>query len=481
MYHNTKKYIFLLFSFIFVQYIYSQEPLSQIEKLRLGQFNSSLSLGGSSFSTEIWGRYSNNKYYPWCSVFENPAFIYGEKTPKILLQFAPAQSFGITHISGVSSAINDELDKSVASYKSQDLNIDYPLANLKLKRKTNLPEGMILFPVKKYTVGLSFHRSLSVSMLLDWVGSETSISTELNSGGVTNKVILNNYLDTANQLDYLVTSTNFIISRVLKNKYILGFQAERLYYNLNISGNWNIQGSMLYNGKEFLFNDPETLWHTDITQNLQAHYEGVGWRINWGGIYIINSNWILNGLISFLSDAQLDGSLSGNRNKIPALNIKSLKNNAGVDEILDPAKLNPSQLTLTENIAWQEHSTLKQTMPGQFKIGFLYTSGKWGFYLSDCFYFGNVCWQYGKDYIKLSPKQRINFYINNGGLYSKLGVYLFKTFSPEPQDLSFHSGLLALPYFSFGYSKKLTKQLVLIGAMGLFPIPGVNFGIQYQL
>jgi len=481
---NIKIYYFKTVILILLFIIYGksngQENVSKIEKLKVGLISTQFSVSGSSLGADVWGRYSKDKFYPWCSILENPALISGERSPKIILQFAPGLSYGFTKLSGISPTINNELDNNIEAYKTQDLNVNYPSVNLKLKRKMNWPQLMILFPVKKYTIGLSFHRSLSVSMLLDWVGSETSISTDLNSGGVTNKVILNNYLDTTNQFDYLVTSTNVVISRILKNKIIVGIQAERLYYDLNISGNWNIQGSMLYNGKEYLFNDSETLWPTDISQNLQAHYNGVGWRVNMGGMYIVNSRWIIDGLFGFLSDVLLNGNLTGNRNKIPALNIEALKSNAGVDEILDPAKLNPSQLTFTENIAWEEHSTLKQTMPGQFKIGLLYTTGKWGFYFSDRFYFGNFRWQYGNNFFKLSPKQHINLYINKGGLYSRFGVYLFKIFSPETQDFSFHSGLLALPYFNVGYSRKLTKQLVLIGSLGVLPIPGVNFGVQYQ-
>ena len=478
--NHFKTAALMLFFFIYAN-SNGQDNLSKIEKLSAGLISTDFSVSGSSLGAETWGRYSNNKYYPWCSIFENPALISGERSPKIIFQFAPEVSYGFTRLTGISPTINDELDNNIETYGTQDLHINYPSVNLKLSRKINLPEGMLLFPIKKYTIGLSYHRSIVVSMLLDWVGSEITISTDLNSGGSTNKVILNNYLDTTNQFDYYVTSTSVIISRLLNNKTILAIQAERLYYDWNLSGNWNIQGSMLYNGKEYLFNDPETLWPTAICQNIRAKYNGVGWRVNLGGIYIINSKWIVDGSLSFISNTFLDGKLTGNRNKIPALNINALKSNEGADEILEPSKLNPSQLTFTENIPWEEHSKLKQTLPGQFKIGLLFTTGKWGFYFSDRFYFGNFRWQYGDNFLNISPKQQIKFYINRGGIFTKFGIYLLKMYSPETQDLSVQSGLLALPQFSFGYSTKITKQMLLIGSLGILPIPGVNFSVQYKL
>jgi hypothetical protein len=468
------------FLLLFLQIVSAQMPQSKIEKLQLGHINCSFSLDGTSIRTDVWGRYSRNKFYPWFNIFENPALIIGERSPKIILHFAPGVSYGFTKLSRISSIISDELDTHIKAYRTDDLQVNYPAIDLKLKRKMSWPEGLFVFPFKKYQIGLSIHRSLSVSMLFDWIGSETTISTILNSGGVNNKVILNNYLDGSNELDYFVYSGSFTISRAINQKIILGFQAERLYYDLYISGNWNIQGSMLYNGKEFLFNDPETLWPTDISQSLQAHYTGVGWQLNLGTIFIAKANWIADGSISFSSNVSMTGNLSGNRNKIPALNVEALQNNAGVDEILDPEKLNLSKLTLTQSVPWKEHSVLKETMPVQLKIGLMHNIGNWGFYFSDKFYFGKYRWQYGKDFVELSPLQHIKFYVSRKNVYTKFAVYLFKVHSPDYQQFAFQSGILALPSCSFGYCKKFMKQLALIGSLGILPIPGLNFGVQYE-
>ena len=478
---NPKKtYFFLLFILLLVPLIFGQEPISQIEKLQLGQFNSSLSLSGSSFGTEIWGRYSNNKYYAWCTAFENPAFISGERSPKILLQFSPAQSFGFTQIVGATSMLNNKIDKSILSYKSQNLDIGYPSVNLKMKRKLNWPEGMFSFPVNKFTIGLLFHRSLSVSALFDFIGNETSISTELSSVGGSNKVILNNYLDTKNRFDYLCTSTSLIITRVHTKQFISGLQVERLYNEMYIAGNWNIQGSMLYNGKEYLFNDPETLWPTDITQNFQGHFKGVGWKINYGGTFIINRRWILDGFISYVTKANLKGRLVGNRNVIPALALDALESGGDVYEILNAEKLNPSQLTYTEKNDLEEHPEITQSVPSLIKFGLLYITPKWGFYLSNRFYVGSYHLQYGTDYVELIPQYLIKLYINRGGFYTKLGVSFIEAYSPERQDLSINSGLLAMPLFSIGYSRKLSQQILFSSTLQVVPIPGVNFGFQYH-
>ncbi len=477
---TEKKAILIGLSLLFFQIVSAQTPQSKIEKLKLGHINSAFSLGGTSINTDVWGRHSGNNFYPWFNIFENPAQIVGEHTPKIIFHLAPGASYGLTKLSGISSIISDELDNHIEAYRADDLQVDYPAIDIKLKRKMSWPEGLFIFSFKKYQIGISINRSLSASMIFDWIGSETTISTILNSGGVNNKVVLNNYLDCSNELNYFVSSSSFTIARALNRKIILGFQAARQYHDLYASGNWNIQGSMLYNGKEFLFNDPETLWPTDICQSLKAHYSGTGWQLTFGTIFIAKPNWTVDGAISFLSNVSMKGDLSGNRNKIPALNIDALQNNAGVDEILDPEKLDLSKLTLTQSVPWEGYSVLKQTMPMQLKIGVMHILGNWRFYFSDKFYFGKFRWQYGKDFIELSPLQNIKLYASRKNVYAKVGVYLFKVHSPDRQQFAFQSGILALPAFSFGYSKQFMKQLTLVSSLGVFPIPEINFGVQYE-
>lgn len=458
----------------------SQDPTSQIEKLKIGSIHSSLSVSGSNFGGDIWGRFSKGNYFPWLTVFENPAFVSGIKNPKILFHFFPNQTYGLTKIADISRIVNEEIDNAIADYRSNDLEIGYPLMEIQLSRKIQWPEGMILFPFEGFTFGLLFHRAMNLNLNFDVISTEASISTELNSGGSVNKVILNNYVDATNRLDYLVTSSSFFLSRVIKNNWVSGFQLERLYYDLSFKSNVNIQGTMFYNGKEYLFNDPQTLWPTNLYQSLVANYTGSAWRMNWGNMVVLKPNFIFDATISFSSNVNLEGELTGERNKIPALNIDALESGGGVDEILDAEKLDPSKLTLTESIGWNHFPTLSHSIPNFLKVGFFYRLGSWAFYFSDRLYFGDYKLQYGDDFIEIDPKQLIKFYVAKGAFNTKLGAYAFSYFAPPNQDFSSNTGTLYLPFLSFGYGRSFFERTFFVGNLAILPIFGVNFGVQYQ-
>jgi len=470
----------IIFVFSLLVNLRAQNTVSQIEKLELGFIVTEISLYSSDFSTCLWGRSSNDQYYPFFNPFENPAFLAGEKHSRLLFHISPEQKAGLTLLLNVSEKINQQLDDKTLPYRSESLKLGYPQVNLHIARKMNIPEGMIAVPFRKFFIGFIFHYPLHFSMQNELLGIESSVSTELHSGGGTNKVMLNNYLDAVNQVHYSIISTNFLIGRQFRKDFFAGLQIERLHVNLDVFSYWNIEGSMFYNGKEHLFNNAATLWHTDITQHLEARYEGNGWRLNWGCMYLYNYRWVFDGSISLASDLHLKGELSGKRNKIPALNMEALISGGGGEEILDPEKLDPSQLTYTEDIGWNVYSSLKHTLTNQVKIGIFYNRHDWKFYLSDRFYFGNVRMQYGKDLIQFSIRQKLNFYLSKKNFYLNMGALIIEAFSPDTQDFAINTNLITIPKMTIGYGKNLTKVLFLVGAIDILPIPGVHFAVQYQ-
>ena len=109
--HLAARSIFWLYFFPFV--IFGQEPVSRIEKLNIGHIHSALSISGTNLSNSNWGRLANDRYFPFFNVFENPAFLFGERLPKIIFIISPAVRYGITEIAGLSSYINPEIDANI--------------------------------------------------------------------------------------------------------------------------------------------------------------------------------------------------------------------------------------------------------------------------------------------------------------------------------------------------------------------------------
>ena len=478
---KSSKYLILFVLYLLSsQLLFGQEPTSRIEKLNIASISAGLSIYGTSISSDTWGRFFENSYQPWFNVHENSAYYFGISTPQINLQLAPGQNYGLTKVLKMSSLVNKKIDDNTKNYRSDDLNIKYPAIDIQFSRNQALPEGMICFPVKKYTVGLLFHRAMLISMNLDITGMETSITTELNAGGATNKITLNNYFDGTNSFFYSVTNAGFFITGKIKNRFIASLKFEKLYYELRINSNLNIQGSMFFNGREYLFNDSGTLWPTDISQTLLAKYNGSNFRMNIGGIFAKKPELIFDAVISASSNANLGGNLTGERNKIPALNLDAIGGSGGVEEILDAEKLDLDQLTATESVGWKKYSNLKHTVPLQIKIGILYRINKWSFYLSDRFYIGSYRFLYGDDYLEINPKIKLKLYISRGGFFSKLGIFAFKYYAPESQDLSYNSTTLPVPFVSVGYGKKILNRTVLIGNLDILLIPSLNIGMSYH-
>ncbi len=462
-------------------YLFAQDQSSQIERLNIAGIHSRISVAGTQLGNTIWGRFVMNKYYPWMSVFENPAFLAGQKEPTITFQFSPRLNYGLTNILGLSEKINGEITDAVANQKSDNLQIGFPRVNLNIIRDMQWPEGMVLMPMGKLSIGLMFYRPITLDIETQLNSVETTISTLVDVGGGENKVILNSYADAINRFQYSVTSTSFMFSLKLNPNIAAGLNIERLQMSVAFNSVWNIQGAMLFNQVEHLFNDEQALWHNDINQNVQGSYDGVTWRFTSGGWFGVSKNFLIDFSLSLTPDAHLSGKVDRKQNRIPALDLDGLKEGGDVEEILDPVKLELTQLTLTEPILRKEVALVTQKLPEYIKLGITMLIGNWRFYLSSRVYLQEYSLQYAQDIVGLNLSNSFNFYLGKSGFYTKLGIFSGESIVPSSQDFVTETISIFGPNLSIGYGKLISNKISFVYAGELLPVPGLNFGIRYML
>ena len=478
----TRIFSVLCFLLLFAaaSFLSAQETVSRIEKLDLGRVRMDVSASLALQTDGAWGKVGGRRIYPWLSVQQNPAFGTGFRRPVLMIRWTPGAAVNLGRWLDLNRAVRSTVDGIVADYAAQNVTPHYPNLDLLVGPRGSWPEGMLLFPVDRLVVGFSFFRSVLVRGDFDVTGVRTSISTRVSVGGGSNLVLLNNYLDATARVVYRSSLAGFFLALPVGRKGALGVYIERRAVNTALVSDWNIQGAMIYNGREYLFNDPDALWPNRITQHLEAAYSGASWQATWGGWWLLPRGWILDISLQAAREAVLAGETRRNQHKIPALNPKAVLSGGGVEEILDPVKLDLSRLTYTEPVEAAPVPQLRLSFPVQVKLGASKTLGSWAFYFSDRIRLGSFRFRYGPDRDELRLRHELSLYAAKGHFYAHLG------FAPVRVDVSPNQDFLTgvhrgpLPVFSLGYGRTLGIGLSVIGGMHLLPLPGLAVALQYR-
>ncbi len=316
---------------------------SHIEKFVGGHLNLNLGLTSSSLSVLHSGRFSpSNSYLAWMDFSSNPAFSTGIQNPSVTYFFAPPVTLHPEKIVDVNSRVRRSIDAGIEGFRSDSLNPVYPDLSNSFRKNRYWGEGLVSFPAGGVVFTLGFTKELSLNFQSLMTGAETTISTEVPFSEGTSRVVFNAFLDANLSFHFDLDKTTVGIAKIIRNYFALGFSLNRYGGCVQASGFADAQGDMLFNGHEFIFNNPNDNWHNALNQSLQGKFKGSSWRMNWGGWYLLNGHFILDGVLSLQTPLTLNGELVLQTNKIPALNVNALSSDDPDAEILDPTKLNLS-------------------------------------------------------------------------------------------------------------------------------------------
>ncbi len=478
------KKTWIVFSLIFLFYgapLFSQSAGSRIQRLVGGHLSVAGTFSSSALSTFHAGRFTaSGDYLAWMDFYQNPAFSTGIKKPYVAYFMAPPISIHPNRFIDIDRRVQSAMNNGVANYRAPGLAIEYPQTDLVFRTNQLWGQGLVSFPAGGMVFTFGYQRPLFLNLNAYLTGIETTISTEVPMGGQTSDVVLNAYLDAAVHLTFSVDKTSIGGSKIIRNRFAFGFSIDRYGGNVKSQGFADAQGDMLFNGQEYIFNNPNDAWYNKLTQSISGGYQGSGWRTTWGGWYFYNKSFLFDAVLSMQSPIRLEGDFNILVNKIPALNLNALSSNNPNEEILDPAGLDLARLTLTQPVQNKTYPEMLLHLPSYLKLGVLYQKSNLYWYNNVSLKFGYTGVEYGPYKIGVSSNfdwQSI-FGLNHFYIVTKIDAA--KTVLDHTGKWGQGGNRVWIPSFALGYGRLLRHHYPVQLGLSLLPEPIVYFSTGYQ-
>jgi len=454
--------------------IFSQVRDSKILQFHGGNFSAYVTLSGSTLFTGIF-RLDESPFDPW----ENPAFLGQVDQMTLMSYLSPPFSISIKSLYDLDAKIRSSVDNGIANYRDENLEVVYPTGQLRFRKGGNLAEGLFILPLQGMVFALGYQRPFSLSSRMIWSGFESTILTKVPVGETKSDVVFNNFFDAALNLGASFTATSLAISKPIENKYAIGFLIRRYSALVECQGFLDAQGIMLYNGVEYIFNNPNDLWYNDLTQSINGRYEGEGWETRWGSVYSLGSDMYLDLALTFSAPIKLEGQLDIRQNKIPALNFKALSGDEEA-EILEPSKLELSQLTRTEPVENKTYPSLFIHLPDHLGVGFLLNRHPWKFYFNYGHFLEKFFIEYGDYRLGLQMGHSLKFSIGYGRFLARGQLWTARTFTEGSPRLKAAGSFLVIPKLNFHYGLTLARSYNFNFMLQVMPAPALGMTVGYR-
>ncbi len=467
------KWILLLASLLISPIAGLGQNSSKIVRFDGGTFEAAFNLGRTPLSDLSFGNfYSRSNYQHWMNISFNPAFVSTYTRASVYLQMGPQIHIYPSHFTDIDSRVHSALDRALSNYKTKTTEISYPHIQSLFQANRMWGEGLICVPVGKWRVAGSYQQMLRLQAHAALSGAGTGISTLVDMGGGTkSNVLFTAFIGSLLDLDFRIDKTQLTASKILWKKYGVGFSLERLGGSVQIYGRMNVQGAMVFNGQEYIFDDPNDNWHNSLKQSLDGSYSGSGWRATLGFWKPLNRSLILDAVIRTGAQVKMSGDMRILQNKIPAFNMSALSSDDKNAEIMDPVKLNLSQLTLTEPVENQTYSTMTLHFPGRIAAGLTWKKSAFYWYNNLAFQFGSSGLSYGPSEFRFKGTFDLTSIVGLSNFYFTLGATKNKIDTRKMNYLSMSQNNVWLPKFNFGYGRTIRDNYLIVAKVGLLPNP----------
>ena len=467
------KWIFLFVSLLIIPASAFSQNSSKIVRFDGGTFDADLNLGRTPLTDLSFGNfYGKSSYQHWMNIELNPAFASTFTSASFYFQMGPQIHIYPSHFTDIDSRVHSTLDRALANYKTKTTEISYPQIESVFRANKMWGEGLICLPVGKWRVAFGYQQILQVQAHAALSGAGTGISTLVDMGGGTkSNVLFTSFIGSLLDLNFRIDKTQLTFSKILWKKYGFGISMERLGGSTQIYGRMNVQGAMVFNGQEYIFDDPNDNWHNSLKQSLDGSFSGSGWRAVLGVWRPLSRSLILDATLRTGAKVEMGGEMTVRQNKIPAFNMSALSSDDKNAEIMDPVKLNLSQLTLTEAVKNQTYSTMTLHFPGRLAIGL--TWKKRAFYWTNnlAVQFGSSGLSYGPSEFHFKGTVDLTSIIGISNFYLNVGATKNQVDARKINYLSMNQSTVWLPKFNLGYGKVIHSNYLIVAKVGLLPSP----------
>jgi len=421
------------------------------------------------------------------NLYGNPATLGQLGHRSVFLDLTPPVSTDVSGLLDLNGRVAEAVDDGLEGNLEKDAAVDYPKAGLDFGQGGALSAGAAAIALPKgWTVAIGYSRPFNVRVDALTSGFESTVITQVTISEGKRNVIFNSFVDTALEFRLDVSAVSFSAAKRLalgpaRPGPSVGISLSRYRAEARIDGHAAIDGLMIFGGQEHIFNNPADPWPNDLTQSIRGRYAGGGWGVKLGAFHPVNSKVAVQAVVNLSFPLGMTGDLDIVQNRIPALDLDALFEGGAEQEILDPAKLKLTQLTLTERVAKETYRRLQMRFPHELTLG---VAGHLGL-LEGAFhytrYLSDLSFQYGPDRVGVEIEHGVRLGLDFR--YARLGLGLL-----TGHETRLHRGreksdrrALIVPLASIGggvtflHTYELNLQVVAVPS----PMLRASFGLSF--
>jgi hypothetical protein len=409
----------------------------------------------------------------------NPASLVALNGFAMQLDYIPHLQIELADPLDLNHHVATATDEAMAEFKTSDTRIDYSQLSARLQQSDQLAAGVLAGAWGRQRIALYFYHPFDIRLNGLLAGVRTQINASMAVSDKTEDIFFNSYLDGVHALTATSVVSGLSVAHEWSPVWRSGLAIEQCQARVQINGRLDVEGSMLFGGKENAFNDPDDPWHNDLHQLIDADYKGRSLAIKLGQTAQISKHWQAAILLDWRADMQAQGRLYLLNNTVPALNLSA--DSDAEEEILDPEKLKLSQLTLTQAADYKSYPRLLIRWPGSVRLGVLYQWRRWETQINYSYGLSPFALRYGNDEIGVKPAHSIRLGVVHPWLQLGLGATIIEKIAKGSSRLGDSGGRYIVPQFSLGTGVHFATGVRLLLTLVTVPLPLLRTSLLIQL
>lgn len=303
------------------------------------------------------------------AAYWNPSLLPRQKTA-LSIDFTPNMTVSPGDYTDLEGSIKNSTDSAIESFRAEDSEISYTRLGIAAHQLSRIASVSAVLPLRQVSLGVYYNNILDLELTSIFSGLSTRINTKLALSDTEDDLFFNSFVEGHFRLRMGLDELKVAAGRRLLPGLSAGVALHRYSFSVAAVGRANVEGTMLFGGKENTFNNPNDNWHNDLNQALTSGYKGSALGGQLALSYEPAEFFQINLIYERLPQLALSGHADIVNNTVPALNLESIiGDNGAEEEILDASKLKLSQLTLTKEVANKTYPAMTINLPSMLKIG----------------------------------------------------------------------------------------------------------------
>ncbi|MBZ0263187.1 hypothetical protein K8I28_00845, partial [bacterium] len=275
------------------------------------------------------------------TVFRNPAGMrYMQDKPYVGFTFKP--TIGVQWPDQVQDQVNETMDTSIESFERTGV-FEYPeISGGAYQRGSILSSVAMTFPKFPWQFGFGYSRPYYFN--LDFIYGGLTEHIEAASGNPDDPSV-QTIMQVKMDIDLMVKSDlwTVAVARDIGPMFTGGLSISRNYMSIESNSGMLVNGSMIFSGRMYSFNDNSDPWYNNLGGTAAGRYDGGSMIYRLGGQFVpfAEDGWRFGADLKIQPDAVLEGNMILHIDEFPALKIqtKEGEDNFDTDRIEDVSEL----------------------------------------------------------------------------------------------------------------------------------------------